>query len=72
MTRWEYMAVSLPHDRVTKTKTAGEDVEHVGQIEAILNEWGAQGWEVVGFSVVARSGAGGVGYPRLILKRPKP
>ena len=31
------------------------------QVEAILNAWGAEGWEVVNFAVVARSGTGGVG-----------
>jgi hypothetical protein len=70
MTRWEYMAVVLPHDRTRDEKVAGETVQRIPQIEAILNEWGAEGWEAVGFVVIPRSGTGGTGYPRLILKRP--
>lgn len=69
MTRWEYMAVVLPHDRTRREKAAGENVERIPQVEAILNEWGALGWEVVGFAV-SSPGAGGTGFPRLILKRP--
>jgi hypothetical protein len=65
------MAVVLPHDRAKREKVANEDVERIPQIEAILNAWGAEGWEAVGFAVVARSGTGGTGYPRLILKRPR-
>ena len=70
--RWEYMAVVLPHDRTRDEKVAGETVKRVYQVEAILNEWGAQGWEVVGFQTPPRSGTGGVGDPRLILKRQIP
>lgn len=70
MQRWEYMAVVLPHDRSREEKVAGEEVERIPQIEAILNAWGAEGWEVVGFQTPPRSGTGGVGWPRLILKRP--
>jgi hypothetical protein len=72
MQRWEYMAVHLPHDRSRGEKVAGENVERIPQVEAILNAWGAEGWEVVNFAVVARSGTGGVGTPRLMLKRPLP
>lgn len=70
MTRWEYMVVVLPHDRTRDARVADEKVQHVYQLEAILNEWGAAGWEVVGFATPPRSGTGGVGDPRLVLKRP--
>lgn len=71
MKRWEYMAVMLPHDREREAKVGGEKVQHVPQIERILNAWGAEGWEVVGFAQNPRSGMGSdVTYPRLILKRP--
>lgn len=71
MTRWEYMAVVLPHDRTRDEKVADENVQRIPQIEAILNAWGEEGWEAVGFAVTLRSGSGGTSYPRLILKRPK-
>lgn len=53
MTRWEYLCVDVPHDKVTKTKIAGQDSGRVDQAEAILNDLGSQGWELVG----VRSGA---------------
>ena len=71
MTRWEYMFVLLPHDRTRDEKVAGETVKRVYQIEAILNELGDQGWEVVGVEFAAHSGMGGVGQPRFALKRAK-
>jgi hypothetical protein len=69
MTRWEYMAIVLPHDRTRDEKVAGERVERIPHVEKILNEWGAQGWEVVGFAQNPRTGVVSVQYPRLILKR---
>ncbi len=39
MTRWEYMILNLPH----------------GDMPAKLNEYGAQGWELVSFQVVDNS-----------------
>jgi hypothetical protein len=69
MTKWEYMYVVLPHDRTSDDKVAGEKVQHVAQIETILNSWGSQGWEVVAFTMAAHSGMGGVGVPRVCLKR---
>jgi hypothetical protein len=69
MTRWEYMAIVLPHDRTRDEKVAGEKVLRIPQIERILNEWGTQGWEVVGFSQNPRAGVTDVQYPRMILKR---
>ena len=64
------MAVMLPHDRQRGEKVAGEKVERIPQIEAILNAWGAEGWEVVGFAQNPRYGSAEATYPRLILKRP--
>lgn len=66
---WEYMFVILPHDRTVETKVGGEKVLRVPQIETILDGLGAEGWEVVGFAMAAHSGMGGVGQPRVILKR---
>jgi hypothetical protein len=50
LTRWEYKVVFLPHTRLRDDQAAGEKVKHMFQIEAVLNEWGSQGWEVVGHS----------------------
>lgn len=70
--KWEYMFVVLPHTRTTDSKVAGEAVKRVTQIEAILDAWGAEGWEAVAMTFAAHSGMGGVGEPRILLKRPVP
>jgi hypothetical protein len=62
--KWEYLQLSLPHSREKSDKIAGEQAGHVVQIEAILNELGNQGWEVVGYSAT--------GSHYFTLKRPKP
>ena len=69
MQHWEYMAINLPHDRTSGEKVAGETVERIPQIEAILNEYGDQGWEVVAMAMPIKMSSGV--YPKLILKRPK-
>lgn len=48
MQRWEYQVVVLPHTRTRDEKVGGEKVKHIYQQEASLNEYGSQGWEVVG------------------------
>jgi len=48
MQRWEYQVIVLPHTRTRDEEVGGEKVEHVYQQEAILNEYGSAGWEVVG------------------------
>ena len=66
MDRWEYMYVSLRHDRKRADRVADLKVEHVEQIEAILNAWGKQGWEVVNYGDWTGMGA------MFLLKRKPP
>jgi hypothetical protein len=49
LARWEYQVVFLPYTKLRDSQAAGEKVKHMYQIEAVLNELGAQGWEVVGY-----------------------
>jgi hypothetical protein len=69
MMRWEYLSIYLPHDRKSTEKAAGETVERIPQVEAILNDYGDQGWEVVAMAMPQKMSSGV--YPQLILKRPK-
>ena len=71
MQKWEYMFIGLPHSRTESGKVAGEKVERIPQIEAVLNELGKQGWEIVGHSYIVRAQlGGGMGEPFFALKRP--
>ena len=69
MSRWEYLYIRTPHTRTKTEKLGGEKVEHVYQVEAILNALGADGWEVVGYHY-ANSYAGVTPAPYFVLKRP--
>ncbi len=68
MVKWEYMYLDLKHTRTHEGKIAGEDARHIYQSEAILNELGNEGWEVV---AAANPGMGQFNV-MVILKRPKP
>ena len=72
MPQWEYRVVGLPHDRTQDDSVANETVKVVHQQQDILNEYGAQGWELVGFDTVARSGGDGSYRSIAVLKRTKP
>lgn len=65
MTRWEYKFIVCRHTRATSYKAGGESVESIYQIEAILNAFGAEGWEVAAMTHV-----GGDAPARLVLKKP--
>jgi len=47
MSRWEYMAVELRFERMPQEEVAGIAVSRIPQLEAQLNQWGDEGWEVV-------------------------
>lgn len=56
MEQWQYAYVHLPHDRTSSEKVGGDKVEHLYQIEAILNAYGQQGWEAVGIAAFTGKG----------------
>ena len=66
---YEYLFLELPHDRKQRTKVANENVDVVYQITAILNAYGKEGWEAVGFSESFTS-TGSHFAPKFLLKRP--
>ena len=70
MQRWEYRVVYLPHRRSEEEKIAGEKVQTVVQQQAILNEYGQDGWEVVGFHSTLSGTATGSFHSLCVLKRP--
>jgi len=48
MTRWEYLTLSIEYDKKQRdwaTRAAGKPA--VVGLQAILNEYGTQGWELV-------------------------
>ena len=69
MTRWEYQYIRAPHTNTKDAKIGGEKVEHVPQVEAILNALGAEGWEVVGYHYT-NTMTGQKPAPYFVLKRP--
>jgi hypothetical protein len=61
---WEYMAVELPFEQWSPVIVSDVKVNKLPHIEAALNEWGMQGWELVNSQY-----RGGSGYAVFILKR---
>ena len=61
---WEYAAVELPFEQWSPVIVSNVKVNRLPQIEAALNEWGMQGWELVNSQY-----RGGSGYAVFILKR---
>lgn len=64
MPHWEYLHLSLAHNRERGARIAGEQVGHFEQVEAILNALGAEGWEVIAYHYHLRH--------VILLKRPSP
>ena len=70
MQRWEYRVVYLSHRRTEEEKIAGEKVQTVVQQQPILNEYGQDGWELVGFHSTLSGTASGSFQSLCVLKRP--
>jgi hypothetical protein len=78
MQRWEYMRVvrTIPDSGKAQWTIKGQPVA-ISSFDDVLNQMGADGWELVGVSAVFTAGAGGWGrdgghIDEYVFKRPKP